>query len=565
MRHFSKIIRLARPIYLLWLFPILLIVPNAALGFTEMNHTLSKATNIVLPLGIYYLMMAWSRNTGRTTLLCIPLMFYAAFQIVLLYLYGESIIAIDMFLNVVTTNVSEATELLGNLSCAILIICIVYIPPIIWAVILVSTGQKVGAQSLRAPRTTGIVLTCVGTVMIILCYCCGHRYMASRELFPINVACNMVKAVKRTIATRKYHETSNGFSYRAKGTRDKDLKEIYVLVIGETSRADNWQILGYDRPTNPMLSKRSDIIVFDKALSETNTTHKSVPMILSYLDAENFGDSIYHTKGILSAFNEAGYRTAFLSNQRRNHSFIDFFASEAQVVDFIIENGSPQLDEGLITPLKDFIMQSPSNKMFIILHCYGSHFNYKERYSADYAYFTPDDASGAKYENRDKLINAYDNTILYTDRFLDDVINTLEGTGFASSMFYLSDHGEDIFDDERKRFLHSSPTPTYYQIHVPIIIWMSDKYRELYPEKFANAKRLTDKNISSSRSAFNTLIDIAGIDTPYRDKSQALTSGSYQEPKRMYITDYNEGVPLKHSGLRKQDFSMLNKNNISAD
>ena len=78
-------------------------------------------------------------------------------------------------------------------------------------------------------------------------------------------------------------------------------------------------------------------------------------------------------------------------------------------------------------------------------------------------------------------------------------------------MLYVSDHGEDIFDDERERFLHASPVPTYYQIHVPMVAWMSSKYKNEYPEMFNAAQSNKDKDISSSASLFNTMMDMAAL------------------------------------------------------
>ena len=102
------------------------------------------------------------------------------------------------------------------------------------------------------------------------------------------------------------------------------------MVIGETSRAANWSIYGYNRNTNPELTKIKGLTAFSHVLTESNTTHKSVPMLMSSVTAHDF-NSIYRQKGIITAFKEAGYRTAFFSNQRYNHSFIDFFGKEADI------------------------------------------------------------------------------------------------------------------------------------------------------------------------------------------------------------------------------------------
>ena len=112
----------------MWVLPVLLIIPNVALDITEQYYSVAaRIANVALPAGIYLLLMAWSRKAGRTALLLIPVMVLCAFQIVLLYLYGESIIAIDMFLNVVTTNAHEAGELLRNLGEAIAVVCLLVV------------------------------------------------------------------------------------------------------------------------------------------------------------------------------------------------------------------------------------------------------------------------------------------------------------------------------------------------------------------------------------------------------------------------------------------------------
>jgi glucan phosphoethanolaminetransferase (alkaline phosphatase superfamily) len=383
-------------------------------------------------------------------------------------------------------------------------------------------------------------------------------------VFPINVIDNMFTAINRAIASNNFANTSANFSYNATSTHAQSEREIYVLVIGETSRADNWQIFGYDRPTNPLLSRRDSLISFPKALSESNTTHKSVPLMLSWVDNSNFGDSIYTSKSILEAFNEAGFNTAYLSNQGRNHSFIDFFAEEADTVNFLRDDGANHFDHELIEPFKNFIKQS-NGKVFVVLHTYGSHFNYKDRYPREFAKFQPDESTSATVENLDQLINAYDNTIVYTDALLDNIIATLASQNCPAAVLYLSDHGEDIFDDSRHRFLHASPVPTYYQIHVPVVMWMSPKYTAAHPEKYTAAESHKDMDVSSSGIAFDTMLDLAGIATSYADPTKSLVSNMYKPTERRYLNDYNEGVALSASGLRHYDFENLKHKNISAN
>lgn len=140
---------------LFYLFLIILIVPNVVLCFTEPMPIVAKVCNVLLPFSIYYMVMSWSRNCGRTFWILFPFLFFGAFQIVLLYLFGQSIIAVDMFLNLVTTNSSEALELLDNLIPAIVIVVLLYIPALAVATVSVIKNGNcrscLSTESVSAP------------------------------------------------------------------------------------------------------------------------------------------------------------------------------------------------------------------------------------------------------------------------------------------------------------------------------------------------------------------------------------------------------------------------------
>ena len=538
---------------LLWVTPLLLLIPNIALDITEISYCgMDRTINIILPLGVYFFLMSLSPKVGRTVLFFIPLMILCAFQIVLLFLYGESIIAIDMFLNVATTNYHEATELLRNLSMAIVVVCVIYLPPIILATALCIQHARL-ENGMRFPaKSLGIVLILVGIVLGIIAMA-KYEYKPLRKLFPANVISNMVTAFGRTAETEEYHKNSHDFTFDAESLRPDSVPEIYVMVIGETSRSDNWQLNGYKRDTNPHLSHRHGLVSCKKALTESNTTHKSVPLLMSHLNADCFGDSIYEVKGIIDAFKEAGYETAWFSNQKRNHSLIDFFGEVADSAVFITDDNRPHYDGELCEHLHDFLCGDECKK-FIVLHTYGSHFNYRERYPQAYNKYQPDDATEATPENRDNLINAYDNTILYTDDVIDSIISTIAAENVPAALIYMADHGEDIYDDDRGRFLHASPTPTYWQLHVPLLIWMSDAYRSQFPEKYTSLLINSGKNVSTSRSAFHTMVSLAGLDTPCYEAEADLSEETYVEPARVYLNDYDESVDFSEAGLRNEDF-----------
>ncbi len=105
---------------------------------------------------------------------------------------------------------------------------------------------------------------------------------------------------------------------------------------------------------------------------------------------------------------------------------------------------------------------------------------------------------------------------------LDSLISILEASGRPTALLYTADHGEDIFDDCRNRFLHASPTPTAEQLNVPMLVWMSEPYMTAHPEKAAACRANRDRNISSSRSVFHTLLSLAGITAATYNPKEAV-------------------------------------------
>lgn len=548
--------------FLFYVFLVVLIVPNIFLIITEPLSFWGKVCNVLLPLAFYALLFTFSRKPGIILWVLFPFIFLGAFQLVLLNLFGESIIAVDMFLNLVTTNTGEAMELLDNLIPALIGVFLLYIPTLAAGVMSIRNKQKLDNEFLLRNRKYASIALFTALLCMAICYKTDKKYKAEIDLFPVNVCYNAYLAHERDVKTQHYYETSKNFKFNAKVGDSLTTKEIYVMVIGEASRAFDWSLYGYPRNTNPMLSKVNDIIVFKDDLTQSNTTHKSVPILLSNASAQDY-ECIYKQKGLITAFKEAGFHTAFFSNQRYNHAFIDFFGKEADVWYFIKEQGNNPnaMDEELLQRLEKEIGKGYA-KLFVVLHTYGSHFNYKERYKPENAFFKPDNISGASPKYRQGLINAYDNSIRSTDKFLSDIIHLLQKQQqTASAILYTSDHGEDIYDDERKLFLHASPLPSYYQLHVPFILWFSPQYKQQKPQVVEAAVNNKNKPISSN-CVFHTMLNMGGIVTSYRNDSLSVVNRAFQERKRFYLDDHNNPKSLMEIRLKEQDFEMFNKMKI---
>ncbi|MEG1623211.1 MAG: lipid A phosphoethanolamine transferase [Alistipes sp.] len=537
----------------------MLMIPNSILARTEPYSAWSEAVLILLPLGFYMLWSILLRRSGIMIWLAFPIIFFAAFQIVLLYIFGNAIIATDMFINLFTTNPEEAGELLGNIYPAVLIVFVIYLPILWFAAVDIYHKRIIPTRLRKLVAGVGGVVFATGLLLLIPAYWFNEdKNVLKTEIFPLNVFYNLKLSLSEYQKVRHFEETSQDFSFEAKHCSLSDKREIYVLVIGEASRACDWQLYGYERATNPELSRMEGLVTFRNMLTQSNTTHKSVPMILSSTPTEQH-EELYRRKGLPALFKEAGFKTWFISNQSAQGAMIDKLAADSDSLLYI--SGS-RYDCQMLDSMKRIIATDHTNNLLFILHCYGSHFSYHQRYPRDFARFQPDDDVPITDKNRTFILNSYDNSIVYTDHFLAQTIGYLRSLNACSALLYTSDHGEDILDDARDRFLHASPTTTFYQLYIASVAWFSPDYTQQFPEKVICAQTNSFAP-ATTRSIFHTLADIASIESPYLDTDISLVNRAfdYRRP-RYYLNDHNQAKPFIKTGLDNNDLINFKRRGI---
>ena len=534
-----------------------LIIPNCVLANTEPYSVWTVEALILMPLGFYMMWSVALRRSGVMIWLAFPFIFFCAFQIVLLYLFGNSIIATDMFTNVLTTNPGEAGELLGNIYPSVILVCVLYLPLLWFAAREIAHKRYITRTTRMNVGLTGAAIFSVGLLALWPAYSVSEeKHVLRDEIFPVNVFYNLGLSGSEFRKTHHFERTSRDFRFEARRTAEAPGREVYLYIIGEAARAMNWQLYGYDRETNPELSQVDDLVVFRDVLTQSNTTHKSVPLILSSVNTDEH-EELYRRKGLPALFNEAGFETWFISNQSRQGAMIDNLAHDAQHLIYI---RSPRYDMQLLDEVRKVLERSRSQKILLILHCYGSHFSYHQRYPREFAHFRPDDDVAISREHVQTLRNAYDNSILYTDFFLSETIQYLRGLrGTSSALLYCADHGEDILDDRRERFLHASPTTTAYQLYVASLAWFSDAYRQNFPDKAAAAEANATVP-ATTHALFHTMADMASIRGNYIDTGVSLVNAGYDRTRpRRYLNDHNEAVPFRKTGLAGEDMEVFRK------
>ena len=152
------------------------------------------------------------------------------------------------------------------------------------------------------------------------------------------------------------------------------------------------------------------------------------------------------------------------------------------------------------------------------------------------------------YSKKETIINSYDNTILYTDAVISKIIDLIKETNTISTVTYISDHGEDLFDDERKLSQHINSVPSEYVASIPYFIWSSPAYRTSFTDKIENLNANKDKPIGS-QNLFYTLLDLSSIQYPDIDITKSLASKTFESSPQRILG--GESKVYSYSDLKK--------------
>lgn len=311
-------------------------------------------------------------------------------------------------------------------------------------------------------------------------------------------------------------------------------RETYVFVIGESMRYDHLSLnKSYKRGTTPMLETMDRVVSFSDYYSTACLTMYAVPLLITRAEPETF-DLHYKERSIVAPFQECGFTTCAVI---RENQFLS-------VNDFLIGG----IDSLIIIPHDDDLIEVIDNlsatypKLFVITEIWGQHHPY-DNYPHKFEWYTPSsNTDPVKYTNADYLINAYDNSILYTDSVLATLIQTLDKKDIVSAVVYVSDHGESISDERVGHGFEHIPTPhDFYkcEFHVPFLVWYSDNYVALYPEKIHNLYTNQESALNAN-SMFYSLCAMADIQLPppyWKAELNVFDSCLEVSPRTILLTD----------------------------
>lgn len=311
-----------------------------------------------------------------------------------------------------------------------------------------------------------------------------------------------------------------------KGSR----KNLTILIVGETSRAANFSLGGYDRETNPLLAK-DNVVYFPKTSSCGTATAVSVPCMFSNMPRTRYDESLaHHQEGLLDIIQRAGIQVLWNDNDggckgacdRVPHQDVTDLKLPSECID------GECYDDVLFHGLEQTIDNMRGDGV-IVLHTIGSHGpTYYNRYPPAFRRYTPTcDTSEIQSCSQEQLKNSYDNTILYVDYIVDKAIKLLQSKQdkFTTSLVYLSDHGESL--GENGVYLHGLPytIAPETQKHVPMLVWLSDDYQKRYGINYSCLQKQAKENDYSQDNLFSTMLGMTGVETQeYRAADDLLAT-----------------------------------------
>ena len=303
-------------------------------------------------------------------------------------------------------------------------------------------------------------------------------------------------------------------------------RELVILVIGETARADHFSLNGYSKKNNPLLEKE-DVISFKNTWACGTSTASSVPCMFSfYGHSQNKDNKISTTENVLDILQRAGVNVIWLDNNSNSRGV----ATRIPHVNYKTPDNNPICDiecrdEGMLVNLQTYINEHPQGDIFIVLHQMGNHGpEYFKRYPPLFEKFTPVCKTNQLEKcTREEINNAYDNAILYTDYFLSKTIALLKKNDaqYETSLFYVSDHGESL--GEKGLYLHGLPymIAPDAQKHVPMIMWFGDGFNNKEEINF-NALKNKINNYYSHDNIFHTILGLLEVKTAVYDKTKDI-------------------------------------------
>ena len=438
---------------------------------------------------VFFLVFFLSRFVGK----CLLVIFFIVNAVAIYFVNTYGVIIDEAMVgNVLKTDYAEATSFF-SIKLIVYIVLLGIIPAI-----YISKAKIINVTVKRFFIVTGLVLLCM--LALVFANASNWLWIDKNSKTLGGLAMPWCYTVNISLYYAHKHQENEKEILLPNAVIKDNQKSVVVLVIGESARSQNFSLYGYGKNTNPLLSKTPGVFHFNAASCATYTA-AGVKCILEHANTSDFYEMLpnyLYRNGI-----EVIWRTS-------NWGEPPIHIKNYQNADALRKNCKGEecnYDEILLTGLKEQIAASTKNKILIVLHTSTSHGpTYSKKYPPQFETFKPvcNTVELGKCA-QSELINAYDNTIVYTDYILHNVIDNLKQLKeYKSAMIFVSDHGESL--GEKNLYMHGLPLSLApkEQYEIPFIVWMSDN----------SSKQLKPNNMLSQNHVFHSVLNFLEIQSP---------------------------------------------------
>lgn len=352
---------------------------------------------------------------------------------------------------------------------------------------------------------------------------------------------------------RAYRELSSHLDADVELTRNDSKIKNVVFILGESTNRNHMHLYGYYLPNTPNLddmAARGEISVFRDVVSPHSTTIAVLSKLFTFCNHES-DKPWYEYSNLIDIMNSAGYKTYWLSNQESSGiwgNVAQIYAAHSNVSHFTRIRDSREddgLEDGALFPLVDeAIAQRAEDKNFYVVHLMGGHGLYYNRFPYIFTKFTKDDIQLDVNEAQKTVIAQYDDALYYNDYIVSGIIDKFRCTGEDSIVVYVPDHGEAVYD-EGGFTGHIEENPSRHMIEIPVIIWASDKFKELHPEKWA-AIQAAVNNPYMTDDMIHTMLDIVDVQTADYDPARSIINRQFDVSRPRFFDDKNYDTEIKN-------------------
>lgn len=341
----------------------------------------------------------------------------------------------------------------------------------------------------------------------------AHSYLPTNWIASVAIYAHQLG--KEENSSKQLFDPSKEFIYQSNASMDN----LYVVfVIGETTRWDHMGLFGYERDTTPLLAQEPNLIALRGTSCDTATKLSLRCMFVRENGTEDDDQRTLKERNVFAVMRKLGFTSELYGMQSEAWFYSSLDANSYEIREIIASEYAhskrPIDDMLLVDQLEKSVNKYRQGKHLVVLHTKGSHHMYSQRYTREFARFTPECMDIDDTCSKEQLINSFDNSVLYVDHMLKSVFDKLRDKN--ALVFYVPDHGESI--DENRHF-HATPKEMAppEQFRVPFMVWASDKFisQPQNQQLFTNLKSREEKSFNPHHEQiFDSVLGCIGFSSP---------------------------------------------------